>query len=288
MSFEVDTAFVQQYNANIQMLSQQMGSRLRNAVRIESQTGENGFYDQIGATAAQKRTTRHSDTPLISTPHARRRVTLEDYDWADLIDKEDEVRMLADPTSKYAINSVWAFGRSQDDSIITAALGDASTGKTGSTTTSFDTTNQQIAAASAGFTLAKLLETKEILDGNDVDESIPRFIAVTSKQVTDLLNTTEIKSADYNTVKALAMGDLDTFMGFKFIRTERLGVDGSSNRRCIAWAKDGILMAVGVDIKVRIAERPDKNHATQVFTSMSIGSTRMEEKKVVEILCSEA
>ena len=63
MSFEITTAFVQQYRANIQLLSQQKGSRLRSAVREESQVGKNGFYDQIGATTARKRTERHGDTP---------------------------------------------------------------------------------------------------------------------------------------------------------------------------------------------------------------------------------
>ncbi|BCV06009.1 MAG: hypothetical protein CM15mV123_230 [uncultured marine virus] len=84
MSINVTTAFVQQYSANVQMLSQQMGSLLRDAVRVESVTGKNAFFDQIGKVTAQKRTTRHSDTPQIDTPHARRRVSLVDYEFADL------------------------------------------------------------------------------------------------------------------------------------------------------------------------------------------------------------
>ncbi len=41
MSTQVTTAFVQQYSANVQMLSQQMGSRLRDAVRVENVVGKN-------------------------------------------------------------------------------------------------------------------------------------------------------------------------------------------------------------------------------------------------------
>lgn len=287
MSTQITTAHIQQYNANIQLLAQQKGSRLRMCVREESQQGKHQFYDQIGATAARKRTSRHSDTPRMDTPHSRRRVTLDDYDWADLVDKEDLRKTLTDPTGKYTVNAVNAMGRAMDDALITAALGTAYTGENGATSTTFDTTNNQIAVASAGLTLAKLLTAKEILDGYDIDEDIQRYIAVTSDQVSDLLNTTEVKSSDYNTVKALAAGQIDTFMGFKFKRTERLGVDSSSNRRVIAWAETGLLLAIGQDIITDVGPRRDKNNATQVFVSMGIGATRMDEKEVVEILCAE-
>ena len=67
-------------------LAQQKGSRLRDAVRSESVTGKSHFFERIGSTAALKRTSRHADTPRVDTPHSRRRATMEDYDWADLID----------------------------------------------------------------------------------------------------------------------------------------------------------------------------------------------------------
>jgi len=85
MSSQITTAFVEQYSANVQMLSQQMGSQLRSAVDVETITGKNAFFEQIGSVAAQLKTTRHADTPQIDTPHARRRVSLEDYVFADLL-----------------------------------------------------------------------------------------------------------------------------------------------------------------------------------------------------------
>lgn len=287
MSTQVTTAFVNQFSSNIQMLSQQMGSLLRNAVDVETVNGEKAFFDQVGSAAAQLRTTRHADTPLIDTPHSRRMLTLADYEYADLIDDQDKVRMLVDPTSTYARAAAAAMGRAMDDVIVTAAFADASTGKDGSTTTAFDTTNNQIAAGAAGLTLAKLIEAKEILDSGDVDPSIPRYIAVSPKQVTDLLNNTTVTSSDYNTVKALAMGEINSFVGFQFIVTNRLGVDATSNRRVIAWAQDGIKLGIGKEPVARIDERSDKSYATQVYYAMTLGATRMEEKKVVEVLCAE-
>ena len=125
MSIQVTTAFVEQYSANVQHLVQQDGSKLRGSVREESVTGKNAFFVQIGATAAQRRTSRHSDTPRVDTPHARRRVSLEDFDWADLIDNEDKVRMLIDPTSDYARAAAMAMGRAMDEVLIDAPLGTA-------------------------------------------------------------------------------------------------------------------------------------------------------------------
>ena len=122
MSLQVETAYVNQYRANIGMMVQQKGSRLRGLVRVETQNAEFDFYDRIGPTEAVEITGRHQDTPLVSTPHDRRRVSLKDYDWADMIDRQDKLRMLMDPTSAYAVNAVYAMGRKMDDAIITAAL----------------------------------------------------------------------------------------------------------------------------------------------------------------------
>lgn len=287
MSNEITSSFVEHYSRNVLELSQQKGSRLRPAVRVETVVGKNAYIDRVGAVAAKKRTSRHADTPQLDTPHSRRRVSLVDYDWADLIDDTDKVKMIVDPASPYAQAGAWAMGRAMDDEIVAAFTGTAHAGVDGSSTVAFPS-GQQIAAAASGLTIAKLLAAKEILDGNDVDESIARFIALTSKQVTDLLNTTEVKSSDFNTVKALAQGEIDTFLGFKFIRSERLGLDGSSNRRVIAWAQDGMALALGKQPVAKVDERPDKNYSTQVYYSMAIGATRLEEEKVVEIACVES
>ena len=72
MSVNITTSFVEQYSANVQLLAQQMGSKLRSAVDVEQIRGKSAFFDQIGVTAAQVRTSRHSDTPQIDTPHSRR------------------------------------------------------------------------------------------------------------------------------------------------------------------------------------------------------------------------
>lgn len=287
MSTQITTAFVEQYSANVQMLSQQSGSLLRDKVRVESVVGKNAFFDQIGSVTATVRSSRHSDTPQADTPHSRRRVSLVDYEFADLIDDLDKVRMLADPTSSYAQAAAYAMGRAMDDAIIAAATGTAYTGVAGGTSTALPSGQKILEAGTAGLTVAKLRQAKKILDLGDVDPSIARYIIVGPKQIDDLLGTTEVTSSDFNTVKALAMGDINSFLGFNFIVSNRLNL-ASSKRDCIAFAQDGLLLAVGKDTTARIDERSDKGYATQVYYSAAFGSTRMEEAKVVQIQAYEA
>ena len=287
MSYEITTAMVEQYSANVQILMQQKESRLRPLVRVEAGVvGKNAFFDQLNATAAVKRTSRHADTPLVSTPHVRRRVTLADYDWADLVDNMDLKKVLTDPTSKYAVNARNAMNRAMDDALIAAALATAYGGVDGSTSYAFDTSYNVVAAASAGMTIAKLRSAKQILDGNEVDDE-DRFCVIGSKQLGDLLGTTEVSSSDYNSVKALVNGQVDTFLGFKFVRSERLGLS-STTRKCIAGQKNSLLLAIGLDVITDVGPRRDKNMAVQVYLGMSIGATRMDEKGIVEIDCIES
>ena len=134
------------------MLSQQMGSLLRDAVDTETVTGDKAFFEQVGSAAAQARTSRHADTPLMDTPHARRMVTLTDYEYADLVDDQDKLRMLISPESTYARAAAAAIGRSMDSTIISALGGTAYTGTTGSTSTALPSA-QKIAHGSAGLTI---------------------------------------------------------------------------------------------------------------------------------------
>jgi hypothetical protein len=285
MSNQITTAFVQQFSANIQLLSQQKVSLLRGSVREESINGEKAFFDQVGSTTAQLRTSRHADTPLIETPHARRMVLTSTYEVADLIDDSDKVRLLTDPSSTYAKAMAGAMGRAMDDAIIASATGSSLTGKTGASSVALPGGNV-IATGGTGLTIAKLVSAKKKLDEGSVDPSITRYIAVSPEQIEDLLNSTTVTSSDFNTVKALSTGEIDSFVGFKFIVTNRLGLSGS-DRACFAWAEDGLLLGVGKNVTSRIEERADKSYSTQVYYCADFGATRMEESKVIQINCAE-
>lgn len=289
MSFEITVAKSQQYTTNVQLLLQQRGSKLSACVTQGSYVGAAAkAVEQIGPVTAKKRTTRHGDTPLISTPHDARWVYPTDYEWADLVDQQDKLQMLIDPTSPYAVNGAMALGRAKDDDIIASFFGTAKTGEKGEVSTAFDTANQQIAASASGLTIAKLIQAKEILMANEVDlENDELYIGVSAKQISNLLGTTQATSSDYAAVKALVEGKISMFMGFTFKHSERFGVDGAGARRLPVWAKSGMHVGMWNEINGKISERPDKSYATQVYTKGTFGSTRTEEGKVVELLATE-
>lgn len=292
MSTQITTAFVQQYNANLTLLVQQKGSKLRNCLLNDVIKGESDYFDQIGATHASERTGRHSETPQTDMPHSRRMLTLKDWHCGDLIDKQDKIRMLTDPTSEYAQSFAYALGRQIDGCAVDAILGIAKAGKTGSESVSLPAA-QKIAHGDTGLTLDKLLQTLEIMNAQDVPEE-ERYLAATAKQMTNLLQTTEVTSTDYNSVKSLVNGQVDTFLGFKFISLNGTRAPGipivpltEGIRSCFAFQKTGARLGFGADIETKIDPRPDKCYATQVYSTMTAGAVRMEEAKVVQIDCKE-
>ena len=107
-------------------------------------------------------------------------------------------------------------------------------------------------------------------------------------QLQDLLNTTEITSSDYNVVKALVEGTVNTWIGFAFTHTERLLTDGSGYRLCYAYQRKAMQLAIQKEPTGRVDERPDKNYAWQVYMKLCMGATRLEEARIVEITCIES
>lgn len=298
MSFQVTEAMVQQYGTNFRTLYQQKTSRLAAWCQPENDiVGQSKSVERIGKAEAYDITSRHADTKYVEVPHSRRWLDLQDKGWAELVDEMDKIRMLADPTSPYAGLAVAALNRAKDDIIIAAARGNA---RSNAGLIALPA-SQKIAVGGTSLTLAKLLAAKEILDGNEVDddasmamdgqstsEASARVIAVNAKMLTNLYGTTEIKSVDYNSVKALAQGAIDTFLGFKFVRTERLAYTAGVNSRfAVVWSKNCVGLGIGKDIVSSIDVLPGKNYSAQVYARMSIAAARLEDEGVVEIACYE-
>jgi len=289
----IETSFVNDYTSNVELLLQQKGSKLRPTVRVESFIGENAdFIEQVGKVRAVKRTQRHADTPLVPTPMDRRWCFPTDYEIADLIDKQDRLRQIIDPTSPFAMAQSAALTRGMDDAIFEGAFGSNQTGQTpASTSVAFDS-NNLIAAGGTDLTIDKLREIKTGMLQAEVDfESEVVTGVIDPVQLENLLQTTEVTSADYNTVKALVQGDIDTFMGFKFITSNRLpgGVDYSpdgsvtvaaNTTRALFYAQSGLGLGIWGDVSTRIDELPTKSFATQVYACATFGGTRLQEGKV--------
>lgn len=324
MSVEVTTAMVNQFNSNVFHLSQQKGSRLKGMIKSNSQNAESEFYDRIGTVLAKEKQGRHSDVEYSDTPHSRRKVTMKDFYFADLVDKEDKLRLIQDPESEYSKAAYMTLGRKIDQIIIEGLLGTAYSGKEGASSVVLPNV-QRLAAFDGTATTGRKLNLKTLkalkkmftkLEAIDSDTDLI-YLTVTSEQIESLMDNIEVTSSDYNSVKALVSGAIDTFYGFKFIRIESLpfsnaeffgvrnptilynkdsGVVGSGSqtltlascKSLVAWVPSAGMLAIGEDVKGRIDEIPSKHYAKQIYASMTMGCARLEEEKVVEVMCIEA
>lgn len=289
-AFSMNVAHVQQFNGNVLRLAQQETSRLIGAVRRETLVGKYGHFDRLASTAAELITSVHADTPVIEQTHSRRRVILNDYVHSSLIDDVDKLRMIVDPSSIYVRNAAAAMGRVLDDIIIDAADGSATSvdsSDSSSTVAITHTVDEDFNTSNSDIIMEKVVEAKRILMSNEVDPSEELFFVLDSKALHNLLKETEVSSADYNTVRALSNGMINTFMGFRFIQSERINNSTVTSetlfKNCLAFSREGLLCAMGKELTTRVDERADKNFSTQVYTRLSAGSVRMDESRVVVV-----
>lgn len=282
------TAHINNYANDLKHLVQQRGSFLRNTVMIDTNfTGEYKFYDQLGAAGAMnERTTRFEDTIVDDANHERRRLSKRFFTKANFYDDYDGVNMALDPTSGYTQSLVWSASNTIDDRIIAAVTGAAYSGKAGGTSEALPS-SQIIANGGTSWTIAKLLEAQEILNGNNVDPSEEKYFVVGPKQVTAMMNEIKYTSKDYMDMSPLLSGKLVNYHGFNFIMSNRLAsADGI--RDCLVYTKTAIQSGYSKDISVSVKERPDKNDNIQILVKLVMDATRLEEEKVVKVQCSEA
>ena len=312
MSVNVNTAFVQQYSTNVMMLLQQQGSRLRNAVQNFSFVGKAAsMAEQFGSVSPVRNQSRHSDTPLISTPQDKRWIYPNDYDWADLIDSQDRLRMLVDPSGPYTQAGVMAMGRAIDDEIISGLFNANNTGENGTVATgllsAYNSGSQAVgitvgASGNTGLNIAKLRAAKRILLQADVDvDNDELFMVITAKQHDDLLNEAQAISLDYNTRPVLVEGRIRAFMGFNFIHSERVPGGANFNSAINSsvtgytlgsqwmvpfWAKSGMALGLWNDVQASVDRRADKRNSWQVYVTGTFGGARLEEKRTGFITCA--
>ena len=291
----VPNHYTTQFDSNWKHLVQQKNSALKQYVTIDSIEGKEKSYNQIDATSMTQITDRSGDTRISDQAMAKRWIRPQQYDCAKLVDEWDE-QLLGEvvlPTSPIIQSHAQAYARTCDTIIIGALGGAASTGPTGIVQTALPST-QKVAvnyvesgtAANSGLTIAKLRAAKFLFDSNEIDEEEERIMVVSAKQLQDLLRTIEVTSQDYNSVRALVDGQLNTFMGFKFRRSQLL-TKVSTVRSCYAYVKSGVILAER-GLKTHMDVRTDLSHSLQIRSVASLAAVRMEEKKVVEIACDEA
>lgn len=297
---ELDKNVVRQYGANVYRLAQQKGSILRPYVRIEEMKGEKRHFERVKPTSAVRITSKYQQTPLIHTEFDRRTLHAQEFGWGDMIDWQDDLNILIDPTSSVVQQGMSALGRVIDEIIIANGFdGYAYEGKDGLTPVAFPE-KQKIAitvgsenASSVGLTYEKLIRARSMFGKADIDLDDPGnelCIAVTQTQMDDLAHSVELGNRDYEAIRDLYVGKTNKFLGFTFVRCNKLtasAVTGGLSRKCVAWCKSGVILALPQDISMQISTRDDMCYNWQAFGKLKGGATRIEDEKVIQIFCFE-
>lgn len=279
MAINLSTAFVTLFDAEVKQ-AYQAQAVLRGAVRLRSGVeGATYKFPKIGKGVAQVRIPQTDVAPL-NVSYGQVTATLEDYiaaEYSDIFMQQkvnfDERRELVQVVSN-------AIGRRQDQ-VILDALNASSTSLT---------VDNDIGGTDSNLNVAKLREAKRLLDAGNVPMD-NRHIIIHADSLASLLGETSVTSSDFNTVKALVQGDINTFLGFTFHtlgdRDEGgLPIDGSSDRTIYAFHRDALGMAEGISPKTEINYIAEKT-SFLVASMFSAGAVAIDDEGIVKITCRE-
>jgi len=285
--------WVDKFKTDVLMLGQQMDSRLWRFCDPEPDaiTSDYFYFNSVGTVSVRPKTAVGAPTPQMGPVRYRRRGAVVPYEWGDWYDIDQLRIMVENPQAKDKKAAVAAFNRKLDEVILNNALGSVTTvASDRSETTSSLPAGQVIAVNFGGsnvnLTIGKLLEAKRIFDAAEIPGK--RVCVLTSSQIAGLLNTTEVKSADYNTVKALAAGELNTFCGFEFVQTELVPVDSNSYRRVVFMIEGAMGGFKNAEPSVDMGKDPANSFIPKVYMHQPLGAMRIEDKRIIECKCAES
>lgn len=283
-------AFQKQYEAVFRLLVQQEASKFENKVWVYPMSAAKAYVNFVGSLNIQKRAAQHAPTIYQDAPHSKRRIIAETWDVpAILIDQPDQVRMIADPASIYARAQRAAIKRKIDQQLMAAAIGTAYSADEDEAEAAvvLPATQKITEAGTVGLTLAKITQALEIFHTNDVDPDVEKWFALSPKGLTDLLNEPELTVAEQNALRMVNEGKIEFVRGFRMVLSNQLPIT-SNIRSNVAWIREGLCLGMIYDVKARAEENMNYNYSTQVWASIDFGTTRMQEKFVVEVQSYEA
>jgi hypothetical protein len=283
--------YTTQYASAVELLSQQTDTKIAQFFMQGTGEGKSAtIVDQMDAIEADERDTRLDDIvpkdPALTRPWIYPRV----FDAAIMLDTFDKMKMNADPTSAAVQNIVAALNRRKDDEAIAAFFRDRLLGESAGTTESFSSSYQvsvNTGGTGSGMNVEKLQNALQILEENEVDLDTEQVhVALSPTQVRNLGNEIEVISSDFYG-GYMRTRSLNGFLTLQYHVTNRLPVNGSSQRRCPVWVPKAMAFytwpaatLTSVDIR-----KDKRGHPWQAYSQTGCGAVRVDQKRVVEIPC---
>jgi len=300
--------YVKKFSPNLYQLAQATESKFASKVRRETvANAEEAYFDTVGPDDDPTEDATHKgDTPDSEGNYGRRKVKPTKWHKGRVLDDKDLARTLADLNGSTTKSFAMSFGRKKDKIIIDSMLGTAYIGKDGTSTVTF--INESISmnaitggsittlgtgasvTSAVGLELAKMHRMMQVFNDANVDENIPKYWAGRPSDIKYLLGLTEIKSIDYNSVKAAHEGKVSYYGGFNIFWSTEVPISdttingGTTCYRNLVWAEDGVILAYIGDLSTQMAPDTTKCFNTRIYSKMDLGAVRMEGAKVHECL----
>ena len=266
MANTIDVAFIKQFETEVHMAYQRMGSKLRNTVRTTNVTGSTARFQVIGKGTATTKSRNGNVTPM-ELAHTNVEVTMADFYASEYMDKLDELKININERQAVAQSAAAALGRKTDEILITAM--DAGANST------------QIGATGSAVSKADLLSLFETLGNADVPEDGQRYLAMSPSGFADLFNINEFASSDYVGPQNLPFAGgmtMKEFLGFKIFSTS--AVAGGKN---FSYHTSSVGLGVNADVQTEVNYIAEK--VSHLATSMmSMGAVVIDSDGIYEVL----
>jgi len=266
MANTIDQAFIKQFETEVHMAYQRMGSKLRNTIRSTNVSGSTARFQKIGTGSATTKSRNGNVTPM-DLAHTNVEATMSDFYAAEYIDKLDELKTNINERQAVAQSAAAALGRKTDELIITAM--DAGANST------------QIHDTGSALAKADLLSLFETMGTADVPEDGQRYLAMSPAGYADLFSITEFASSDFVGPQNLPFAGgmtMKEFLGFKIFSTS--AVAGGKN---FAYHTSAVGIGVNSDVQTEVNYVAEK--VSHLATSMmSMGAVAIDDNGIYEVL----
>ena len=272
MSVSIDQVFVKQFEADVHLAYQQMGTKLRATVRSKSGVvGASTTFQKVGRGTASTKS-RHGIVPVMNLNHEPVECLLQDYYAGDWVDALDELKTNVDERRVVASAGAYALGRKTDELIIAA----------------MNSANNYVGDYSTGLTKDLILAAVEELNNKDVPDDGRRFAVVGVHQWNELLSIDEFISADYvgNDLPLVSGGASKKWLGITWILHNNLPVT-EEKRDCFIYHSTSIGHACGQEVKTDISWHGERA-AHFISNSMSQGAVLIDNDGIVRLKCSDS
>ncbi len=272
MSMSVDQVFIKQFEADVHLAYQQMGTKLRSTIRSKTGVvGTSTTFQKVGKGIASTKS-RHGIVPVMNLNHTPVECTLQDYYAGDWIDALDELKTNVDERRVVASAGAYALGRKTDELIIAA----------------MNTATQYVGDYSTGLTKALIMSAIEKLNTNDVPDDGRRYAVVGVHQWNELLALDEFVSADYvgGSTPLIDGCESRKWLGVNWILCNALPLASGDDRDCFIYHASSIGHACGQEVKTDITWHGERA-AHFISNSMSQGAVLIDAEGIVRIKCDD-